>query len=807
MKKIATSFLLVLLMIICMGSAPASAYTVKVKAVDPSGNPEEYATCRVFGTDSVHPVAAGVTDTLGVWTGNIEKAGTYRLQLEVVGSAIAAKSFTVSDAAPVADLGTMTSGVNELAEVVVTAQRPIVTKEIDRIGYDVKADATAQTLTVREVLRRVPMVSVDGEGNIKVNGSSNFKVFKNGRPSNSLSKNAKDILDALPAASIKRIEVITEPGAKYDAEGIGAILNIVTDDETVIKGVTGRVGGSYDFISNRTNGNLWLSSQINKVTFSINGGVQDLPRNVQESHSVYDYTYENGTRSYRTDDQYIKGMVEWFGGEASWEIDSLNLISGEFDGYEYHISGDGSGTQSLTAADGSLLSKYTQKYNVSNSSYFDMNGSINYQHLTHRKGEALTFSYMVSTTNQKRTTTTTFEDIFGTMFDYTGLNGTYHLNFIEHTFQADWTRPLAKNHTLDLGAKYILRRNHSKTDYEYTGWQDQYSDFRHITDVAAAYAQYSVKVRKVTLRAGLRYEFSKLKADYPDGSQDAFSSNLNDWVPSAAASWQIDDANTLTANYATRISRPGISYLNPAKKYTPTSLSEGNPDLESAHAQSVKLTYMLIRPKFNFNIWSQYAFTNNDIASVTTLEGEILHNTYENIGKIRTFSVGAFTQWSPTDKTSFMLSGNINYNDIRQTIFQNTGWGGSVYLRATQKLPLNLEAELWANYYQYNLYDAFTRNNNGFMDNLWYGLNITGNYLKNKALSVSLRLTNPFGQHKSFFTTEALRGAYTGTSVTRMDDIRMQVGISIGYRFGNLNASVKKTAARINNDDLKGRKG
>lgn len=239
-----------------MGSTPASAYTVKVKAVDPSGNPEEYATCRVFGSDSIHPVAAGVTDTLGVWSGNIAKAGTYRLQLEVIGSAVAVKNFTISDAAPVADLGTMTSGINELSEVVVTAQRPIITKEIDRIGYDVKADATAQTLTVREVLRRVPMVSVDGEGNIKVNGSSNFKVFKNGRPSNSLSKNAKDIFDALPAASIKRIEVITEPGAKYDAEGIGAILNIVTDNETVIKGITGRVGGSYDFINNRADGNL-----------------------------------------------------------------------------------------------------------------------------------------------------------------------------------------------------------------------------------------------------------------------------------------------------------------------------------------------------------------------------------------------------------------------------------------------------------------------------------------------------------------------------------------------------------------------
>lgn len=789
-----------------MGSATASAYTVKVKAVGPSGNPEEYATCRVFGTDSIHPVAAGITDTLGIWTGNIAKAGTYRLQLEVIGSAVAVKSFTVSDAAPVADLGTMTAGVNELSEVVVTAQRPIVTKEIDRIGYDVKADATAQTLTVREVLRRVPMVSVDGEGNIMINGSSNFKVFKNGRPSNSLSKNAKDIFNALPASSIKRIEVITEPGAKYDAEGIGAILNIVTDDETVIKGVTGRVGGNYDFITNRAGGNLWLSSQIDKVTFSISGGVQNLPSKSQKNHRTSDYTYENGTRSLSTNDQNTHGMIEWFGGEASWEIDSLNLISGEFNGYEYHVKGNSTGTQSLTAADGSLLSKYSSSSNIANSSYFDIDGNINYQHLTRRKGEALTFSYMISTTRQKQQTDTHYDDIFGSMFEYTEFNNNYRLNFIEHTFQADWTRPTIKNHTLDLGAKYILRRNRSKTNSEYIGWQDLYTDFRHITDVAAAYAQYSVKVSKMTLRAGLRYEFSKLKADYPDGSEEEFSSSLNDWVPSAAASWQINDANSLTANYATRISRPGISYLNPAHKYTPTSESYGNPDLESARAQSIKLTYMLIRPNFNLNLWSQYAFTNNDIIGVTTLVGNVLHNTYENIGKRRTFSIGTFTQWSPTSKTSVMLSGSINYNDIRQTIYTNTGWGGSWYLRASQKLPLNLEAELWVNYYKMNLYDAYTRNRNGFMGSLWYGLGITGNYLKNRALSVSLRLTNPFGKHNSSYVTETLRGPYTGTSVMNMDDMRMGVSISIGYRFGNLNASVKKTAARINNDDLQGRK-
>ena len=112
-------------------------------------------------------------------------------------------------------------------DVVIKAQRQLIKQEIDRIGYDVQADEESKTLTVMDMLRKVPMVTVDGEDNIKVKGNSSFKIYKNGRYDPSLSKNAKEILKAMPASMIKRIEVITDPGAREDAEGVNAILNIV----------------------------------------------------------------------------------------------------------------------------------------------------------------------------------------------------------------------------------------------------------------------------------------------------------------------------------------------------------------------------------------------------------------------------------------------------------------------------------------------------------------------------------------------------------------------------------------------------
>ena len=114
--------------------------------------------------------------------------------------------------------------------VTVTAQRQLIKQDIDRIGYDVQADEDSRTENVLDMLRKVPMVTIDGNENILVKGNSDYKIYKNGHLDPSLSKNAKEILKAMPANSVKRIEVITDPGAREDAEGVNAILNIVMMD-------------------------------------------------------------------------------------------------------------------------------------------------------------------------------------------------------------------------------------------------------------------------------------------------------------------------------------------------------------------------------------------------------------------------------------------------------------------------------------------------------------------------------------------------------------------------------------------------
>jgi hypothetical protein len=784
------------------------AYDVTLHAVDNQGDDEAYATCRIFALpDSINAKVVGVADSLGYYTASIDSLGTYRLFVEGAGtSAMTTRDFTLTTATPSLNLGDVVlTAVDQLNEVTVTAQRPLVVKKIDRIGYDVQADPQVHTLSTRDMLRNVPMVAVDADGNITVNGSSNFKVFKNGRPNNSMSKNAKEILAAIPASMIKTIEVITEPGAKYDAEGIGAILNIVTIDNTVIKGVMGTVSGGYDVWKRLSLANVFVSGQVDKVTISLNGGMQSLSSKATQNESETALNYLSGITDNSTQNMSNRGYVSWFNGEGSWEPNKKNLFNFELGGMYYNVKPKGTGSDAMLAADGQTISRYNYMVDYPKYAYFDFNGNVNYQLSTDRTGESLTLSYAVSTTDQNIKQYTEFSDVEGDLFNYTAMVGNSDLNFIEHTFQADWVRPFGKVHTLELGGKYILRRNLSNVDTEYTGWMTNNTEFKHITDVGALYAQYTATIKRVSLRAGLRYEYSRLKADFPDGSAEAFSSNLNDFVPSAAVSWSVNDANSLSFNYAARINRPGISYLDPTVSYAPTMVSSGNPALKSAYSNSLKLTYMYINKKVNFNISADYAFNNDNISRIQSADANgVVYRTYDNIGHERQLTFSGFVQWTMTPTTRVSLNGNVSYHKYSQDGMSLGRWMPIGSMNVNQTLPGKVQLGLAAYMYGGAVADVYNYYHSIGSKQVGYNVSVSRSFLKEDRLTVSVLGSDFIGNKCSKFEVRTVNGDYTGSAITGTHHGNLMFRLS--YRFGSFGASVKKTAASIKNDDLVGRK-
>lgn len=785
----------------------ALAYEVKAVVTDSIGEPLPYVTYRIFTGEADSTVVSGTGNELGAFVQPLDSASDYRVELTYTGMATLGRDFTVTPDAPVADLGTLAllDGAEQLEGFTVTAQRPLVVRQIDRIAYDVQADPQTPTSTLNEILRKVPLVSVDPDGTIKVNGSTNFKIYKNGRPNNSLSRNAKELFAALPASMIKRVEVITEPGAAFDAEGTSAILNIVTEENSSIKGVLGSVSAHWSTMDNVPGVNAWMTTEIDKVTFNVYGGYQHIGGKNSHGISRSLTEYPDGTSRFEDESYDMRGNLGYYGIDGSYQPDTLNLFTVELSGYNYGTHNNWWSSSPTYNAAGEIIKSYNSTIKQPVSGYTDLDANFNWQHNTHRKGETYTLSYMLSHTNQKSSSETQYFDFVGMTMPYTTLLRDYSLDFYEHTVQGDWTRQLGI-HNLDFGFKGIFRRNHSTNENNYVGLLEESREFSHNTDIAAVYGQYSVAIGKVNMRAGLRYEFSHLKASYPDGSAEDYSSNLSDLVPTGAVSWQVNDANSLSFNYSTSISRPGISYLNPAVSVTPVSLSFGNPDLGSARRQSMKLTYMLIKPKVNLQFSTGYDFTNNSVAAINYLNDDLLIvNTYGNVGHKRNLSLSAYIQWSITSKTRFMFNGSLSYSRASQEGLKLSRWSPSFYSQLRQELPWKIQAEAFAWFSNGYLSDVYSYSDNSFSTAFYYGLSLNRAFLKQDRLNIRLQLTNPFFPKYDHYRTYTVNGDYTGWS-EHIQRQGCQLRIHISYRFGSLQAQVKKTDHSISNDDLVGRK-
>jgi len=780
--------------------------------VDPDGEPESYCTWQVFAaTDTIHPILSNIADEFGAIKATLPSAGDYRLKVIAAMRAPLAAEFAVSDSTPGVDLGKLSTVLEgeQLKGITVSAQRPLVTKEIDRIGYDVQADAEASTSNLRDIIRKVPMVSVDADGTIKVNGSTDFKVYKNGRPNNSFTKNSKDIFAAIPASTIKKIEVITDPGAREDGESSGVILNIVTTSDTSLAGVSGNIGLEWDVREDAPNANGFIMTQVGKLTMSAMGGFYRYTRNTQRGRQLTETVYDETGDRYVGEATYsAAGHGGYFAVEGSLELDTLNLFSTALNGYVGRNAIDTWNQSNMYGASGAPLYSYNTASYYPKNGYTDIDFSFDYQHSTRLKGETLTASYRLSHTNQSQVRHNMYLDMVNAPFDYDAINQDFDLRFYEHTFQFDWSRPFGTKYKLDTGAKYILRESNSDNTQELVGVSQSENQFTHRYDIFGIYADGRATFGTFTARAGLRYEYSRLGAEFKKGPGEDFHANLSDFVPNVSFAWNASSASMWKASYSRRIQRPGISYLNPAVTTNPLSVSYGNPNLESVAVNNFSVNYGLMKAKFNLDLTATFTSSNNGIGNVQwTDDKNVNHSTYENLMQQRAFSLSSFFQWAITDKTSWMMNAWFNWRryslDTEKGNIALAKPNMFIYTSITQKLPWDLSltgSVFWISgmvMNPYSYYESKTRN-------LSYSLRLQRSFLPNKTLDVSVVLSNPGLNTGHGNTYTANNGAITTSD--DWDYRNTSVRISVSWRFGSLKARVKKTANTITNDDLEGRK-
>ena len=688
-----------------------------------------------------------------------------------------------------------------LDEVVVAQRRKLIKNDIDKLTYDVQHDKTAQTKTTLEILKKIPLVTVDGQENIRVQGSTSFKVYRNGHPDPSLSgQNLKDILKAIPASTIKRIEVITDPGAKYDAEGTTAILNIVMMSSSKLQGVSGNVNSKIDSYGSVRLG-TYLTTKVGKLTTTVNYNYANQNKKQTENYREEAYNYvKTGEQKREYGTNSTAATIHFGNISASYEIDSLNLMTASANFFGYKADANTQNTNERWDKNSLLIYKFDN--NMTTPGYSDLNlgGRFDYQHKTHLDGEVLTLSYMLAATRPQTTFRQTYSNMVNFPVSYTSYDQNTRERFTEHTFQIDYVRPFGKHHKIESGTKYILRNNNSTSLMDYQGTTpDMESKFKHKAQVAAAYLSYILTAGKWAARAGLRYEFTRMKASYPDGSNVDYHANLNDWVPSASLQYKISDGQTLKFSYNTSINRPGIGYLNPAIISTPTAVSFGNANLGSSRNQKLQLEYMLVTSKLTLQLSPYYSFTNNGIGRILYEQNRKDVSTFQNILKSKIFGISSYTAWTPFTGTSFTLNASMRYARITlpTPYIKNSGCGGGIYFDWEQKIPwkLTLTTSLGGEYGN-RVYNPYAIEGHWF----YYNFTLTRRFFKDK-LTVSLSANSPFIKERSS-TYRIVQGDYTGYERDVMKPQHFKIGLS--WKFGKLRASVKKAERSIQNDDLVG---
>lgn len=759
---------------------------------------EPYATVWAYAAnDTVKPLKTLAADEDGAFSLTLPK-GKYRIMATSVGNKPAMKEVTVGSAD--IDMGRLelTVADNELAAVTVVAQRPVVKREVDRLTYDVQADQDSKSQDLLDFLRKVPMVSVDGEGNIQVKGSSNFKVYKNGRPNKSFSRNAKELFEAIPASTIKRVEVITNPGAREDAEGTSVILNIVTMDDVSTRGVMGTASlfsaSSNDFIPMP---NLYLTAQYDRFTVSGWGGLwHSTPahsRSAQDTEGVYQ---SSGLMRRGHTDTSARNTGGYGGLEASLDIDSLNLVTADLNLYGYNSRSHFDGTEQMFGPDGALLWQYsTRGYSHNPADINGLDGSLNYQRMTRLKGESVTASWRVAYERSNTDGTTEYYDVTGTTVPYTALNSLQRNKSFENVGQIDWERPFGKKIIMNFGGKYTNRFGHALSTLDYVGDDTEKQNFEHTTHVAAAYVDWRGTFGKVGLRAGLRYEWSRLGAAYPDGDLTDYHSDFNDLCPSLGINWTASDCSTFNLSYQKSINRPSISMLDPTVLRTPLEVSSGNPDLKTVSNHNFSADYSLVKQRVYLQGSVSYTIQPNCFGSSRTVIDNIIYTTMSNNQYASDIDLSIYLQWSPFDKTRIQWNASAGHTHASAPGgLKSNRWTHSQWLQVQQTLPWNLRLGASASYttgwesglYSYNTISPLCR----------YSLSLQRSFLKDDRLTVRLIGHNFAGSKRMHIYDHTQNMDYLATSRTTTFRNAALI-LNVSFRFGSLNTSVKKV--RTNN--------
>lgn len=743
-----------------------------------SGNPIEFATISILAFDEDKVITGGVTDNKGRFRITEIPVGRFRAQIGFMGYV----STTVSDIRLIPrsgteqDLGTLRLEPNvqalEAAEVV--EQRSSLEMMIDRKVFRVGDDLNSAGSNATELLRNVPSIDVDIDGNLSLRGSGNVTILIDGRPSGMTGSATQSLLEQIPASSIDRVEIITSPTAKYDPEGVAGILNIILKKDK-LEGKNGQVSvtwGTNENHSGSFNGNI----RGQKLNFSMNAGwnqrngfrlgdserEQAFGGDLSGGYDSLSVMTSNSTTDNLRSSWNFKTGLDWMpSSKTTWNI-GLRANQGSSSGIEDVLNVESWSTDAIGG--------FT-RFGLSDGENASMDVDLGFEHKygeRHVLQSFARYSQRTSISHDSLWQDLPSVDLNPAYLSNANLNDGGNWNA---TLQVDFEKPLDNDGKLELGYKSILRESNEDQQF----WQKDSADtpfvqaynFRYREDIHAAYATWGRKFGAWGVQLGGRgevvYTTAELQGDSADiasalaqlgGSDPTFVNDYTSFYPSTNLSYTVDDRNQWVLSYNRRVNRPRGRQVNPfVDNADPRNLRYGNPFLLPEYTDGLEFGHQLNTKTLTVTTSLFYKTTRDVIRRFIEVDDAgIAYRTFVNLARQTNSGLEVVAMWRKGRSLQLRVNGSLYHQKTDGSNLApdlgNNGFQGSAGYQASALIKGGWKVQINGRYRAPSQYTQGT-----FQGYISHSAAVSRDFYDGK-VKASLRVSDMFDQQQWAYTSE-----------------------------------------------------
>mgnify|MGYP000172569355 FL=1 len=775
--------------------------------------PVEFASVALINKATNRPVDGASADQVGKFVLNKVAQGDYKLVISFIGYESKTLFVSINAKNDDHDLGVikLPSSTKMLAEVTVEGQRAMIEERVDRTVYNAEKDATNKGGDATDVLKKVPMLSVDLDGNPSLRGSSNVKVLINNKPSTIMASSIADALKQIPADMIKTVEVITSPSAKYDAEGSAGIINIVTKKNT-LQGLT----LNFDTSVGARGSNLALNGNFRNKNWGLSlGGFGRSEYNVNGKFESTQITYNNGipTTNVQTAETRREGIFGNYQLGFDWDINKYNSVTSNV---RFGLRNGNNWQDGLKQVRNGSLSSLRNTNSLDESANVDIN--IDYTKTFEKAQKEFSILSMYSRNNRTNdfynlilNTKSTMSEI---MSSIKNANDAFNE---EATIQMDYQTPINKMSMVEFGAKAITRNVTS--DYKsYTAGADGiYSQvnlatlpsnvFDYNQNIWSTYGSYTLTTKnKWSIKAGARYEHTDITASFlKKEGQNTVIPPYGVLVPSFNMS-KTFKSGTWRFSYNRRIQRPGIENLNPnVNASNPLNISTGNPNLAPEYTNNYEISYSKFVKQTYISTAIFMRNTTGAINRIREVRGDTVKTTSQNIGNEDAYGMNINLNVNVSNKLMLGGGGDLAYmvlaNNVADPLLtaKNEGLQSNFRIFGNYNFGNGWGAQVFS-FYRVNQVQL-QGSQGGFG---MYSLSFKKDF-KNKKGSIGFGAENFLTPNGFVIRNETKTASINQVSENTMRNMNFKINLS--YRIGKMSFGPQKKKKSVNNDDTKGGEG